>query len=98
MKMTRFERLLSFAFPMAVEHTTTEIEGVRRTKGAKLIVATHSQAQQLNHIIPNKVMSIETALNILPGSQKAVVIDHYALIILVGEHTKAYRNEMESLL
>lgn len=98
MKPTRLEQLLPLAFSIrAVGHTHAEIEGVRNTPNAILIVADHSRAQDLNSFMPNKVMSIETALNILPGCHKPIVIDHYALLILVEEHTRAYRDRILEL-
>ena len=86
-KKTKLMVLLEYGFSRAVGHTYAEINGVKNQPNGILIIADQSQKSSID-LPANKMVTIQELPQALIGKKYAVVIDHYALQILVSEHNK----------
>jgi len=82
---TKLYQLMVYGFPRAVGHTYSEINGVKNNSTALLIVADARQKDNLSKYLPReKMITLSEIPDRLRGLRKALVIDHFALAILVA--------------
>jgi len=95
--MTKLEELMMYGFPRAVGHTWTELYGVRGNPKAVLIVATERHRDFID-LPKEQMISISNLREKLAGRGCPVVVDHFALSILVGECVRHYKQQIDTLI
>ena len=78
---------MDYGFPRGVGHTYTELNGVKNNPNSALVVADYQQGRQLG-LKPDQIITISQIPEKLRGIRRAVVIDHFALTILLEEHNR----------
>jgi hypothetical protein len=73
------------------------LDGAKKTK-AIVIVATFNHARQMVREHGVKAISIDEIPDSLYGLNAPVVIDHYALSLLIHEHTKEILKRSKELI
>jgi hypothetical protein len=94
---TRLEELIAYGFPRAVGHTWTEVNGVKNNPKAVLIVAFEKQKDFID-LPKEQMISISNLEEKLAERRCPVVIDHFALSILVGECVRYYKGQIDMLI
>lgn len=95
--MTKLEELMMYGFPKAVGHTWTEVNGVKNNPRAVLIVANEKQKRYID-LPEDQMVSIFQLHGMLIGRGCPIVIDHFALSILVTECVKNYKQQIDNLI
>jgi len=95
--MTRLEELVTYGFPRAVGHTWTELYGVRSNPRAVLIVANERQKDFID-LPKEQMVSISNLREKLAGRRCPVVVDHYALTVLVAECVEYYKQQIDTFI
>lgn len=72
-------------FDRRVGNTEAEINGVKNTKEAILIVANENQKKVIDLLLKEQVVSINELLRDKSFRHRPIVIDHYALEVMVNE-------------
>jgi len=86
-------QLMDYGFPRAVGHTWAEINGVKNNPKAKLIVADFNQGKNIG-LPREQFITINEIPNSLRGIRCPIVIDHYALQIMVDEIKQALSSQI----
>jgi len=93
---TRLEKLMAYGFPRAVGHTWAEINGVKNSPKAVLIVA--NRQHNLSIDLPKEqIISIYDMEEKLAGKRCPIVVDHNALSTLVSECVYIYKQQIDDL-
>lgn len=98
-KKPKLLEIIYNCYPRAVGHTHAEINGVKNSDNAVLIVASHHEKLRLieEGFPMNKMVTITECPRVLIGKRNAVVIDHHALYVLVNELVQNYEKEIRYL-
>ena len=89
---TKLVSLLMYGFPRAVGHTYSEINGVKNNPKAILIVANEAHKEHIKKdfgLPKEKMVSLSQIPEALIGKCCPIVIDHFALELLVSDTKQA---------
>ena len=96
MNCTKLEALMQY-FKRQAGHTTAQLDGVKNTPNAKFIVATAKHGE-MTGLSKKQIACVSEIPKNLRGFNGPIVVDHYALEVLIKEHLDRYREIVNDYL